>query len=561
MPAKDEIGFEHKGIGAVLAHNRLAVPMNQREYSWEEEHVRELLTDFSNAIDNNKSTYFLGTLVLIRGGEDVPEISDGQQRLATTSIVLAAIRDYFHDTKDFKRAISIEQEFLRTIDADTTETVPKIRLNVDDDEFFRKFVIDAKHSTPTSRDSHVRIKHAYETAKTHIAAVLEPHHKEAQKTARLLEWRKFIHEGAEVIVLRVPDHLNAFVMFETLNDRGLKASQADLLKNYLLSYCGARIAEGQTKWSRMLATLEATGKQDMALTYLHHLIINKTGPTKEREVYDKIKALVTSQSRAVEFLEELAEGATDYAALFNADHTKWNAYGTSARKHISTINRDLRVEQIRPLMFAVARRFPVDETRKILRLFVSWSVRFLVVGGRGGLLDRNYAVRAHEIASGKITTAKKLAEAMSDIVPNDALFRTAFSEQRISQGFLARYYLRALEQKVKGEAEPEFVPMDEENIINLEHVLPENPDNKWPDFDSNTADAFYRRLGNMVLLQAKKNVLIGNSPFADKRKVLKQSAFILTAEVGKMTAWKQKSINDRQARLADLAIQTWPAGF
>ena len=32
-------GFEHKGIGSALAHNILAVPPNQREYSWEEEHV------------------------------------------------------------------------------------------------------------------------------------------------------------------------------------------------------------------------------------------------------------------------------------------------------------------------------------------------------------------------------------------------------------------------------------------------------------------------------------------------------------------------------------------
>jgi hypothetical protein len=256
--------------------------------------------------------------------------------------------------------------------------------------------------------------------------------------------------------------------------------------------------------------------------------------------------------------ERFVHAATDYAALYNADHKKWNEYGTSARKHISTITRILRVEQIRPLMFAVARKFSVEETKKVLRLFVFWSVRFLVVGGRGGLLDRNYAVRAQEVAKGKITTASKLAQAMADIVPNDALFRTAFAEQRVSQGFLARYYLRALEQKLKGETEPEFVPMDEENIINLEHILPENPEGNWPDFDANTAAAFYRRLGNLALLQAKKNALIGNSNFAEKRRILKDSVFILTSEVRKLSMWRPRQINERQERLADLAVQTWP---
>lgn len=81
-----EIGFEHKGIGDVLAHNRLAVPLNQREYSWQEEHISDLFQDFANAITNNRGGYFLGTIVLTRGSGDIPEVSDGQQRLATTTI-------------------------------------------------------------------------------------------------------------------------------------------------------------------------------------------------------------------------------------------------------------------------------------------------------------------------------------------------------------------------------------------------------------------------------------------------------------------------------------------
>ena len=108
----------------------------------------------------------------------------------------------------------------------------------------------------------------------------------------------------------------------------------------------------------------------------------------------------------------IADSANDYAALFNSDAKKWNEYGTSTRKHISTINRDLRVLQIRPLMFAVAKKLSVKEAKLAFKLFVFWSVRFLMVGGRGGLLDRNYSIRAQEIASGKIKTAQKTAAAL-----------------------------------------------------------------------------------------------------------------------------------------------------
>src|SRR5271157_3238260 len=98
-----KIGFEHKGIGAVLSQNRLRVPLNQREYAWEDEHVQELFSDFSGAIDNDQPTYFLGTIVLTSGGDE-PEVSDGQQRLATSMILLTAIRDYLKGGKDYARA-------------------------------------------------------------------------------------------------------------------------------------------------------------------------------------------------------------------------------------------------------------------------------------------------------------------------------------------------------------------------------------------------------------------------------------------------------------------------
>jgi hypothetical protein len=346
--------------------------------------------------------------------------------------LLAAIRDYFFRAGDTKRSGSIENDYLLTTDIETTEVFPKLQLNVDDREFFTKFIISSPNSkdrkiTP-KKESHKRIAAAHAIAADHVQKILEPL-KASAHTARLLEWVKFVKDGAQVIVLKVPDDLNAFVMFETLNDRGLKASQADLLKNYLLKHAGpVRISEAQQKWAKMIGVLESLGQDDITVTYLHHLLITKHGPTREREVLSKVKATVNSSPLALEFLDDLADSANDYAALFNADAKKWNEYGTSTRKHISTINRDLRVEQIRPLMFAVSRSFPMKEAKLAFKLFVFWSVRFLIAGGRGGLLDRNYALRAQEITTGKIKTAKALADAMTEVVPSDALFEAAFTE-------------------------------------------------------------------------------------------------------------------------------------
>ena len=570
----EKIRFEHMGIGEVIANNRLAVPLNQREYSWEKEHVKDLLDDFANAIAENKSTYFLGAIVLTKGEDpDIPEVSDGQQRLATTTILLAAIRDYFFRHNDEKRAKSIETEYLTKTDIETTADVPKLRLNLDDNLFFTRYVLaspdsperktalpqDPRQRLPTS---HKRIMVAAQLAAEQVAKIANLYGENAVN-ARLFEWIKWVRNSAQVIILHAPDHLNAFVMFETLNDRGRNADQSDLLKNYLLSHAQQNhLREAQQKWARMVGVLESLGQDDVIASYLHHLIITKAGPTIARDVYEKVRNQVSSQSQSLVFLNELAEGANDYAALFNADHRKWNDYGTSTRKHITTINVHLKVAQIRPLMFAVSRHFSVKEAQIAFRLFVFWSVRFLIVGGRGGLLDTNYAKRAQEIASGKITTAKALTDALADILPSDARFEEYFSDARVSQVFLARYYLRALETKKKGEAEPELLPSDEETFINLEHILPENPDAQgWPDIDSDSAAANYKRIGNLVLLQAKKNVQIGNKSFADKKQVLKDSAFLLTSSVAACDNWGVEEIEDRQKTLAKLAVETWPIRF
>ena len=146
-----------------------------------------------------------------------------------------------------------------------------------------------------------------------------------------------------------------------------------------------------------------------------------------------------------------------------------------------------------------------------------------------------------------------------DIVPSDALFETAFSEVRISQDFIARYLLRALEMKATGDAEPENIPNDEENVINVEHLLPEHPGNNWPGIDKDMASALYKRVGNMnpQYPASKDNLIDGNRTPGEKVRWV--SAFLLTSEVAKETKWEAKQIKDRQARLAKLAVEARPA--
>ena len=153
-------------------------------------------------------------------------------------------------------------------------------------------------------------------------------------------------------------------------------------------------------------------------------------------------------------------------------------------------------------------------------------------------------------------SAKDVLRELKSVIPSDREFETAFATARVSQNYLARYYLRALEMKKAGLPEPEWIPNDDA-VINLEHVLPENPDRNWPNVDPETAGAFYRPSETWRLLQANE-LSISNTSFARKQPVLLASAYRLTKEIGEKKEWGVDQITARQQRLAKLAVATWP---
>src|SRR5262249_48222110 len=152
----------------------------------------------------------------------------------------------------------------------------------------------------------------------------------------------------------VQDDLNAFVMFETLNDRGLKVSQSDLLKNYLFGEAGDRIEEARERWAAMNGVLESLGSDDITMTYLRHQVISMYGYTREKEIYEKIRDAVVGRGPAIKFLGTLAEDVNDYAAIQVPTHAKWNTFGGNVRESLRTISA-LRVTPLRPLMLSVAK--------------------------------------------------------------------------------------------------------------------------------------------------------------------------------------------------------------
>lgn len=557
-PTTSQLSTFVVGIGHLLADRLLAIPDYQRSYSWNLDEVGELWDDVAKAMAIDAREYFLGSVVTTTTTSPREQVIDGQQRLATVSLFYAAMRDIFKARSD-ERAADVERDFLGKKNMATRELEPRLTLNAEDNDVFQKLIGGARDAAASSanQESHRRLIAAYDLLRERLEALIQGLPADDWQRP-LVEWHDFVRTRAKVIEVHVSNENRAFVIFETLNDRGLNLSTADLLKGHLFGTSAARIEEAKTAWSQAMAPF--TGQKDAGDTdtFLRHYWASTRGVARVKALFSEMRSAVDSEQAAIDLAKELAVSAQLWAGMFDRDAEYWKSYDDSAKAALETLSR-LNVEQCRPLLLASMRTLPKAEVATLLSMLVSWSVRWFVVGGgSAGVTERLYAESARDVTNGTMTTAAEIAARFLERVPTDGDFRTVFSTHTVRRGWLARYYLIALERTAKGEDQPELVPNSDSNEVNLEHVLPRNAaPEEWPAFNSDELADMKLMMGNQVLLRAEDNTSLGNGPFSDKQETLAKSAFALTREVGEQSDWTPEAIRARQAQLAELAVQTW----
>ena len=149
---------------------------------------------------------------------------------------------------------------------------------------------------------------------------------------------------------------------------------------------------------------------------------------------------------------------------------------------------------------------------------------------------------------------------MEEIVPTYKQFEEAFATARVSKGYLARYYL-APSTKQWLTTSSEFVANGDYDATNLEHIIPLNPDEKWP-LTAEEAASAQTLVGNLTLLSSKKNVALGNVSFGEKMEVYKESSYLITNMLERYgDKFGLEQVKARQAELATYAVKTWPLTF
>jgi hypothetical protein len=301
LSESNEIGISREALANALKTYTLSMDSNQRSYAWDRENVTELFQDLQAAIDDKEPEYFLGSIVVTR---TAGHVVDGQQRLATTTILIAAMRDYCIENSEASRAEDLERDYLFSREFRSQQIIPHLSLSRRDHDFFMKRILSrpgepARSVQPDkNRDSHQRIIKAAEIAKERVVQITAPYSPQ-QRADKIADWLEYLAKSARVIWISVPDDANAYTIFETLNDRGADLSISDLLKVNLFNIADDRLVEAESRWEAMLGTLESNGGEELAKNYMRHLWVAMQGPTRERELLGSIKKVLTSSQAAL----------------------------------------------------------------------------------------------------------------------------------------------------------------------------------------------------------------------------------------------------------------------
>jgi hypothetical protein len=497
------------------------------------------------------------------------EVADGQQRLATVLILLAAFRDYLYlDPSQRGYVAHLQEQYLAPYDPHKDGPRPVLTLNTEDNAFFERRIIltpddpERLNETDATRVSHERIDTAARIAKRWVEKITNTQD-QAQKITNIKSWVDYLRESARVILVIVPDPGKAFKIFETLNDRGLRLSQVDLLKNHLyaLAETGKRFDDVRKPWDEMVGALESSGYEELELDYIRQMWISYHGYIKEAELYDAIKDYAKSPSGAVKFAGDLSKNVIPYMALLNPSHPLWkdrSQQTAGAERCIDVMVNSLRVDRIRPLLLSIVAKFNRKGTELAFRLCISWTVRFLIVGGIGsGTVEQFYAMTAKKMRDGDIPDPQALAAEMKKHVPTNKEFKESFAGASVARGPLARYYLRCLELQQRGERNASLATDDNPEQIDLEHVIPKKPSQHW-NLPEDERKVLVNKIGNQVLLEKKCNSTLKGDGFDNKRVAYDKSSQALTRLLAKERTWGAEEISERQKYLAELAVKTWP---
>lgn len=508
-------------IGEILGpieRRPVVVPKFQRGFSWEKQHVITFWNDvltFRAAYEaaRKNATYFFGPIVIQDDGDEI-HLLDGQQRLATATILLACIRDAarrLHIREGYPHhnlAYEIQANLIQKEDSDPPFA---LQLGELDSDYFRRTIQEdpPAEREPTLR-SHELIRNAYRTLSEELQKSIDGMAPEVA-VKFLKQMKDSLEKGMLLVAIDVDSEDDAYSIFETLNDRGLRLSVPDLLLNLLMRRAATDGERRKVRhqWNYML---EQMGRRDIA-RFLRHMWLSRYGDLKARSLFNELKEhLRTQEISSPDFAEACSLDCDYYVALL--DQTR--DIPAEAKNAVAGLVRYLGVTSSLPLLLAGIQCLNAPHFADLAECIASLAVRYsLIADLNPSTLESAFYEAARDMRTGLaarqpsatiLATAKR---ALARLDPSDALVI-----EKAELVTLERAAALWTMTQIARHMQSETGELDVGNA-NLEHIFPRSPtEAQWPNTEQ-LAPLLWR-LGNLTILGEDFNRSASNRSFATK---------------------------------------------
>jgi len=529
-------------LAAVLTRKMpLKVPRYQRPYTWTDSEVRELIQDLWRAHKRKAPFYFIGQIVLVKNHGKL-EISDGQQRLATLTMLLAYVRDRMPGRAKQYQTLIMDGE------------QPRLLLRDEDASFFRGHVQEpggmmelAKHAE-IGMESRDLICLAAHTIDAELSKLKEDRDVDA--------FMSYVVRCCTLNVVDADERGCAQTVFNTLNKRGSPLSGADIIKSDLIensNLSSEKADAAARKWEEMENLFE---RDDFArLLYMMPTLL--TGePLLSPGDLAAFRNAVENAGGVTKFLfEQLPRYALAVRSIF--------AGSINVGPHSADVNRRVALmKQVEKwewapaaIAFLAEHGHEHERARKFFQALdrFTFACELAVIDNR--VRDDRYATAVKHCGDDKQLYAERTGLTLDD-KENDRFFYTLNrSRKRDRQRRLLMMRLEA--------AMPNGHLLTMTDDVTVEHVLPKGGSAWWNERfpDPALRMELANLLGNLVLITYEQNKDADNKPYPKKRQVFFDSSgapiHMVTRDVAPIEEWTQQAIEDRHERLVRILCEDW----
>jgi uncharacterized protein with ParB-like and HNH nuclease domain len=572
------------------------VPDYQREYVWGEADVKgergdeveqflkDIFGEFEQANSSDAPEYFIGTIVVCMGEDNVFDLIDGQQRTTTSFLTLCALRDILSESNT-----DVPSTLKGQIADGNTDwkgvTVQRMRLDLQYEdangvlnEYGNGRGYEARNEGTRSIQN---LYNAYDAIREFLKDAFK------NEPGDIGRFYGYFTNKVKLIRIKTPNVSRALKIFETINDRGVGLDAMDLLKNLLFMNANhSDFSKLKELWKEL--TQEIYKANEKPLRFLRYYLMasfNVDTKLREEEIYDwltKNEKQTQHASNPLGFAERLKEAAKAYKNFVDGKNPKGvvefgikntRSLGGSAVKqhfvlllagrHLDTALFTRFCYQIEEMMFVWL--ISGVSAKDYERIIVQAARELRKINNKSSFDDFEKKFFLEE----KLKHSDDFQKEIETLSRWDfRKFRLKYFFAKITQYFDIRAY------GAEGRVLSHY--LDTKNDI--EHIMPEDPNegaiNEFGErFDDNQ---LINRLGNLMLLEQSINRVIKNDAYSFKASKYVTSQFLLArcqekllnlGQDDKITKamrllnpaikWNVQAIEERQLWLAKIALNVW----